>query len=111
MKIMLDIIFCLPIMLHIGSDSPIIGKVRHQTMSTQPHQPPEIPAQHQGIDFKNSKELEIGMKVLDVFLNRNRVATVIKRYPVSVRLAYTDGNGRLCTYTESLRNLRRLPAL
>lgn len=68
-----------------------------------------IPTQHQGPDFTNSKQLEIGQKVLDIFLNRNRIATVIKRYPVSVKLAYTDGSGQLCTYVESLRNLRRLP--
>jgi hypothetical protein len=77
---------------------------------TQPDTEKTIPTEHQGVDFKNSKELEIGQRVLDVFLNRNRIATVIKRYPVSVKLAYTDNSGHLCTYTESLRNLRRLPA-
>lgn len=68
----------------------------------------EIPKEHQGEIFRNSKELNIGDQVLDIFLNRNRIATVIKRYPVSVKLAYTDAQGRLCTYVESLRNLRRI---
>lgn len=68
----------------------------------------ETPLEHQGQDFTNSKQLSIGQKVLDIFLGRNRVATVVKRYPVSVRLAYVDGQGRTIEYTESLRNLRRV---
>lgn len=67
-----------------------------------------IPLQHQGSTFRNSKELSIGQPVLDVFLNRNRIATVVKRYPVSVRLSYVDAKGRVIEYTESLRNLRRV---
>jgi hypothetical protein len=68
----------------------------------------EIPTQHQGVDFKNSKELEIGQRVLDVWNGRERVATVVKRFKVSVGLAYTDGRGVVCTYVASLRDLRRL---
>lgn len=67
-----------------------------------------IPAQHQGPDFTNSKQLEIGQKVLDVWNGRERVATVIKRFKVSVGLEYTDGRGMVCTYVASLRDLRRL---
>jgi hypothetical protein len=70
-----------------------------------------IPKEHQGETFKNSKELGIGDRVLDVFLNRDRVVTVVKRHKISVLLSYVDERGNTVTYVESLRNLRRVPAL
>jgi hypothetical protein len=74
-------------------------------MSTTEH---VIPLEHQGEVFQNSKQLTNGMKVLDIFLGRNRIVTVVKRYKISVRLSYVDAQGRVCEYVESLRNLRRL---
>jgi hypothetical protein len=68
----------------------------------------EIAKEHQGEDFQNSKQLQKGEQVIDTFLGRNRIATVVRRYPVSVRLRYTDTQGNKVEYTESLRNIRRL---
>lgn len=68
----------------------------------------EIPKEHQGEDFQNSKQIKKGEQVIDTFLNRNRICTVVRRHPVSVRLRYTDAQGKVQEYTESLRNIRRI---
>lgn len=67
-----------------------------------------IPLQHQGPDFKSPKELSTGQRVLNLFYGRERVVTVVRRYPISVRVSYVDAQGVERVYSESLRNLRRL---
>jgi hypothetical protein len=68
---------------------------------------PAIPLEHQGLHFTNSKQLRNGQKVIDTFLGWNRICKVIRRFPISVKLQYTDVQGKVCTYTQSLRHLRR----